>query len=79
MDAPETIPIPLVPEIQKNFIPAAIKRSEPPICDPEREGATDARRKKRRRGRNGRAGSHDADHRTPADEPDRGTRINIRA
>ncbi len=78
MEVPEIIPVPLMPEIQKNLIPAAVKRSEPPIFDPEREGGTDARRKKRRRGR-GKAGSHEPDPRTPADEPDRGAQINIRA
>lgn len=38
MEVPEIIPVPLMPEIQKNLIPAAVKRSEPPIFGPGTRG-----------------------------------------
>lgn len=78
MEVPESIPIPLVPEVQKNLIPAAVKRSEPPIFDPDRETGGEGNHKKRKQGRGGGAGSHDPDLETPTDEADRGTQINIR-
>lgn len=79
MEVPESIPIPLEPEIQKNLIPAAVKRSEPPFFEPEREGNGERQGKKRKRGRDGKAGAHEPEHRAPVDESGRGVHINIRA
>ncbi|MCH7598224.1 MAG: hypothetical protein IH881_04770 [Myxococcales bacterium] len=81
MDVPDSIPIPVQPEPQKNLIPAAVKRSEPPIFDPERDGSGEGHRKKRRTRRDPTATSHEhePENQDPAGEPDRGSRINIRA
>ncbi len=79
MNVPEIIPIPLQPEVQKNLTPAAVKRSEPPIFDPERDGGSEKREKRRKSGRRARRNPRSPDDRPQSDEPDRGTRINIRA
>jgi hypothetical protein len=69
----------MVPEVQKNLTPAAIKRSEPPFFDPEREGKAEGQRKKRRRRRHPRPDAGEPGAGTPSDEPGRGSRVNIRA
>ncbi len=79
MDIPEAIPIPQQPEVQKNLTPAAVKRSEPPIFNPERDGTDEQPKKKRKRGyRTGREPGEQDDASQP-DDPDRGRRIDILA
>ncbi len=79
MEVPETIPIPQQPEVQKNLTPAAVKRSEPPIFDPERDGSDEKPRKKRKRGHRSGHEPGEQDDRSQPDDPDRGGRINILA
>lgn len=80
VNVPEIIPIPLQPEVQKNLTPAAVKRSEPPIFDPEREdGSEEEREKRRKSGRRAQRHPQNPDDPPQSNEPGRGTRINIRA
>ncbi|MCP5039861.1 MAG: hypothetical protein GY944_02450 [bacterium] len=80
MDVPEIIPVPITPEVRKNLTPAAVKRSEPPFHDPERQDSDEERRSKKRRG--GRDSPCDVPAETDPDAgPDggarRGTRVDI--
>lgn len=80
MDVPEIIPIPLQPEVQKNLTPSAVKRSEPPIFDPEQDGNHEEHKKKRKSGHSGgQRNSRDEAEQPQPSESGRGSRINIRA
>lgn len=82
MEVPESIPIVITPETQKNLTPAAVKRAEPPVFGPERETCGDHRGSKRRReqacDRDGKGDEFNAPQ-DESSEATRGTRINVRA